>query len=336
MRLVGSLSNENLAHRLSSYLLRKGIDSKCEGSFDVKTGQMSYALWILDEDKIAVAESAFSAFQKEPSNLEFDSEEILSVEEVQGNVSEAPFLPKPQRSPLSFVILFLCLAIFFFNGFQEASMETPSSMTPIVGALLYDIPAKEMGGGYWQGIANWVLMSIKDPNFSPELSSLFFKIRQGEVWRLFSPSVLHTELLHILFNMSWLWILSRPIEQRVGSLRLGVLTLVAGIGSNTMQYLISGPFFLGYSGVVLALAGFIWARQKKAPWEGYSLHRTTLWFLMVFVGAMFALSITSFVLELFSVASFAPNIANMAHIFGFFIGTWLGRFSFFAQRGVLR
>jgi GlpG protein len=132
--------------------------------------------------------------------------------------------------------------------------------------------------------------------------------------------------------MIWLWVLGRPIEQRIGIAKTGLLTVIAGVSSNTIQYLVSGPFFIGYSGVIMALAGFIWMRERVAPWEGYPLNRTTILFLLLFIGSMFLLTFASFFFQLFTSVAFAPNIANTAHIAGALVGAFLGRFSFFAQK----
>lgn len=373
MRLIGTLTNENSARRIATYLKQKGIDSNCEISFDVNTGQMSYQLWILDEDKIAPAAVDFERFQKEPSNAEFDAPVMLRME-------EAPLPPQEQedvrtrgfaarQTPLTFALLFISTMIFFFNMAQEITMQEEGLqnvflMTPIQAALFYDIPpavealeqmieehppipgqkqenlAPEVNARlqeieklpFWKGAYGWIILKAKGEDTTLMEGPLFYKIRQGEIWRLFSPCILHTQFLHILFNMLWLWILGRPIEQRIGLGRTALLTVIAGIGSNTLQYLVSGPFFLGYSGIVMALAGFIWMRERVAPWEGYPLNRSTILFLLLFIGSMFFLTFTSFFLELFKGVAFAPNIANTAHIAGAIIGALLGRFSFFAQR----
>lgn len=373
MRLIGTLANENSARRIASYLKQKGVDSNCEISFDVNTGQMSYQLWIFDEDKIASAAADFERFQKEPSNAEFDAPIALRIEE------EDP-VPKDEetvesrgvaskKTPLTFAFLMLCTLIFLYNGIQqfpmrEEGLQNVFLMTPVQAALLYDVPpaiealeeiieqhpivpgqkvenlAPEVQARlqevenmpFWRGIYDWIILKAAGKDTSSAEGPLFLKIRQGEVWRLFSPCVLHVEFLHILFNMIWLWVLGRPIEQRIGFAKMGMLTLVAGVISNTIQYLVSGPFFIGYSGIVMALAGFIWMRERIAPWEGYPLNRTTILFLILFVGSMFALTFASFFLQLFTSVAFAPNIANTAHIVGALIGAFLGRFSFFAQR----
>lgn len=270
-------------------------------------------------------------------------------------------------------ILALCAMMFFLNTveeiplFEEGLTEQSFLITPIQAALLYDLPPaieeiekviekhkippnqklealpaeikQELDAAdkmpFWRGIYDWMMLKIKTGDPSLAEGPLFIRLRQGEVWRLFSPALLHSNLLHILFNMIWLWVLGRPIEQRIGFSKTALLTLATGIGSNTLQYLMSGPFFIGYSGVVMGLAGFIWMRERVAPWEGYPLNRATILFILLFIGSIFALQLVSFFIEIFSGRSFAPNIANTAHIAGALIGAGLGRFHFFAQRAKL-
>jgi GlpG protein len=134
--------------------------------------------------------------------------------------------------------------------------------------------------------------------------------------------------------MLWLWYLGRPIEERIGPWRTLLLTLAAGIGPNIAQYLISGPFFIGYSGIVMALAGFIWMRERIAPWEGYPLNKGTVLFLLLFIAAIFILQVVAFFIQIFTSSHFTPQIANTAHIMGGLIGALLARSTFFAQRVV--
>jgi GlpG protein len=169
-------------------------------------------------------------------------------------------------------------------------------------------------------------------NNSPN-AEMFTKIREGQIWRLFSPCVMHRDFLHILFNMIWVLILGKQLEQRLRPWRYVALMLIIGVLSNIAQYLISGPLFLGYSGIVVGMAGFIWVRQKIAPWEGYPLQKSTLIFLLLFVIAMFALEVGSFVLEHLHVLNLSANIANTAHIAGGIIGIILGYIPFLARSG---
>jgi GlpG protein len=283
---------------------------------------------------------------------------------------EVPLLARRLQAHLTHFVIALCAFFFVVNSYQkiplavEGVAEEFFSLTPIQAECFYDLPPffekltdliqkhrvapnqkveqlspeiqEEFDAlphvAYWRGFYDWIILKIKTSNAVEAEGPLFIKLRQGEVWRLFSPCLLHAGFLHILFNMIWVWILCRPIEQKIGVFRTLFLTLVVGIGSNTMQYLMGGPFFIGYSGVVMGLAGFIWSRGKIAPWEGYAIQKSTLLFLALFVLAMFGLQFTSFILHLFSDVNFSPNIANAAHIAGAFLGALLGRLSFFSWR----
>ncbi len=267
-------------------------------------------------------------------------------------------------TPVTIFFLALCVFVYFVNAMQESQLvketeikEEALILTPIQESFLYDMPAsvaelelsirssgkenkveiekqiQEMQNApYWRGLYDFVLLKFRGKDPSSANGPLFTKIRQGEFWRLFTPCILHLNFLHILFNMIWLWVLGRPVEQRIGPVRTILLTLIVGVVTNTSQYLMSGPFFLGYSGVVMGLAGFIWMREKIAPWEGYPLHRSTMLFLGIFIFAMCGLQIVSFFVQTFSDLPFVLNIANTAHIVGAFLGALLGRFSFFAWR----
>ena len=285
--------------------------------------------------------------------------------------TEKPAAQIHQFPPIltSFFIL-ICSFVFFINLMQEIPMrkeglsEKTFLMTPIQALFLFDLPPaieqlekviqkyevppdqkleelppeikRELDAvdrvPFWRGAYEWMLLKIKKEDTSQAEGPLFQRIREGEIWRLFSPCLLHQSFLHILFNMIWLWVLGRPIEQRVGSLRTLLVIVAAGVGSNTLQYLMTGPLFLGFSGVVMGLAGFIWMRERVAPWEGYPLNKTTVFFLLLFVGAIFVLQLVSFFVQMFSDYNFAPNIANTAHIGGALIGAWLGKFGYFAQK----
>jgi GlpG protein len=121
------------------------------------------------------------------------------------------------------------------------------------------------------------------------------------------------------------------VEERLSRFKLLFFILIVGVGSNVAQYLISGPYFLGFSGVVVGLVGFIWARQKLAPWEGYPLNRTTFIFVAIFVLGMFALEIISLLTAVIFAKELSANIANTAHIVGGLVGYLLGRTTFFSR-----
>lgn len=269
----------------------------------------------------------------------------------------------------NFIIL-LCGFLFMLNSFQERNITTQKGvealqigLTPLEQKLVFDYPQyfvnfekfleeypirtpeelkelsvegqacfeKVKNAPTWKGVVDLLVKrSWKDYDELPP-GTLFGKIRQGEFWRLFTPVLLHGNLLHILFNMAWVWLLGRQIEERLGMFRYLIFSLMVGIIANIAQYLISGPEFLGYSGIVMGMVGFIWMRQKIAPWEGYPLHPTVVRFIVIYVLVLMVLEMVSLGLDFFHVTELYANIANTAHIIGGIAGILLARLPFFSR-----
>ncbi|MBT6462394.1 MAG: rhomboid family intramembrane serine protease [Opitutae bacterium] len=147
----------------------------------------------------------------------------------------------------------------------------------------------------------------------PSLKSFFLlyfsKVLQGELWRLVTPIFVHFGLLHVLFNMLWLFDLGGMIERRRGSLFLFLFVVIVAVSSNFCQYLLSGPNFGGMSGVVYALFGYIWMKGKFDPADGLALHPNTIVLMLVF----FALGFSGLM-----------PIANGCHSVGLLVGTLWG------------
>lgn len=209
------------------------------------------------------------------------------------------------------------------------------------GQFLY---AEYMKTPQWIGVYPYILykaMVLLDkekeifPPVSPppeiQTKTLFEKAREGEVWRFFTPALLHNDILHIFFNMIWLLLLCPQMEVRMGGVKLVIFMLIAALFSNTAQYLMSGPHFIGFSGIICAMVFFMRRRQSKAPWEGYLLTRSTFTFICFFIGVLALLSFFSFMLQLFYNSHLQIGIANTAHLSGAFIGYVLGSINFFRE-----
>jgi GlpG protein len=136
------------------------------------------------------------------------------------------------------------------------------------------------------------------------------EIMEGEIWRIITPIFIHFGLIHILFNMWWLFDLGGILEIRQGSPRLGLLVGVIGVLSNLGQFLWDGPGFGGMSGVVYGLLGYVWVQGKLNPRFGLELHQNVV-YLMLF---WFVLCWTGLV----------GPIANMGHTVGLVSGLLLG------------
>ncbi|MCB1693840.1 MAG: rhomboid family intramembrane serine protease [Pseudomonadales bacterium] len=141
-------------------------------------------------------------------------------------------------------------------------------------------------------------------------------LASGEYWRLLTPMFLHFSLMHIVFNLLWLWEIGRRIEIVNGAWTLVLLVLVTSLSSNVVQYMMSGPaLFGGMSGVVFGLLGFslVWSRLE--PRRSHGLPSGIYIFMVLFLVAGFV--------GLFDF--FLPGkMANGAHLGGFVSGLAIG------------
>jgi membrane associated rhomboid family serine protease len=88
-------------------------------------------------------------------------------------------------------------------------------------------------------------------------------IAHGEWYRLVTSTFLHLlptdgrfGILHIVFNLYWLWLLGRVVEERLGHARFLAVYLLAAVGGSVLAFLISPHQpVVGASGAVYGLAG---------------------------------------------------------------------------------
>lgn len=132
-----------------------------------------------------------------------------------------------------------------------------------------------------------------------------------QVWRVFTPSLMHFSAMHILFNLLWWWYLGGKIENKLGVAPLFIILLVAGTLPNIVQYFITGPNFGGLSGVVYAVVGYTWVMGVKRPEAGIGLPPAYIVFMLLWL----VLGFTDI---------FGLSIANGAHIGGLIVGVIQG------------
>jgi GlpG protein len=95
----------------------------------------------------------------------------------------------------------------------------------------------------------------------------------SEVWSghykgLFLSIFPHADVIHILFNMLWLWRIGMVIEKEVHPLAYVGFVLASAFVGSTCELAISSQTGIGMSGVVYAMFGLVWAgRGHSAAWR---------------------------------------------------------------------
>ncbi|GGC67575.1 rhomboid family intramembrane serine protease [Undibacterium terreum] len=136
-------------------------------------------------------------------------------------------------------------------------------------------------------------------------------VMNGQIWRLVTPIFIHFSVLHIFFNLMWVWDLGRMIEGIKGAAFYAVFILLVGIASNVLQYSVThSPYFGGMSGVIYGLLGYVWMQSRYRPGLGFELHKNTvvmmlIWYVLCWTGLLGA-------------------IANWAHTGGLLMGVLIG------------
>ena len=279
MRLIGHVPSEKHGHKFQRCMRAKGIET----FLDVGRNQQ-WEVWALDEDQVAEAGAQLSRFVAAPDDPAYERVEDRPREK-----------PKPPGKASRGKIID---ARTLFGG----ARPRPGPMT--IGLVAISVLVSLLSG---LGTNEAVLAPLMISNFSRPVLP---EVMQGEIWRLLTPIFAHGGLMHIAFNMMWLWDLGAMIESRKSSLTLALLVTGIGVLSNLGQYFLSGPSFFGMSGVVYGLLGYAWMHTRFAPQAGLLIRRDTvlmmtIWFFVCLSGLL-------------------GPIANGAHAVGFAVGSAWG------------
>lgn len=290
MRQIGSFANEAQARFFTDYLLSRDIKSHLEAEAD-----RTWSIWIRDEDQITDAQAALTRFQANPTAPEFEkapeaaararqveAEDLAKYRQrVRSRRSLFPKIGGYGVGPLTFLMILACVVIAIYSKF---------------------------------GDHEWLRnLYISDPETATR--QLLPEVSHGEIWRLVTPIFMHADLmkdpLHLIFNMLWLYQLGSMIEGRKGSLFFLAFVAVSAALSNVAQYFFHGPAFYGMSGVVYALAGYIWICGKYDRSSGLYMDRQTVIYLLIWLVVCFT--------------GLIGPVANAAHLGGLIVGMVWGR-----------
>lgn len=235
-------------------------------------------LWLVDSTQSKEAQTLISAY------LDNDNS-VLTSRSVTPKTS---FITKVklevQATPVTINLLLMSLVITLASNFG-------SNIS--IASWFYFLPIHFIDGNYYA-------------------TSFSTMMEKYQYWRFLTPAFLHLSVMHICFNLLWIWDIGRRVEQGIGSGFYLFGVLITAIIANAAQFFVSGnPLFGGMSGVVYGVIGFAWLLPKLSSNYNPLISQPLMITLMVF----FALGYTDF----FALIG-AGQIANTAHLSGLLSG----------------
>jgi GlpG protein len=274
MRPIGQLETEEQARTFADYLFVRDVDAQVEPG-----GKGGWTVWVVDEDRVDESQALLSRFRSMPDAEEFYQAPHLAAarrrEAAQESKKEEKILQRPAAFPWR-----------MRGGGLTAAL--------LVACVAVGLATQLGRNAEWTG---WLLMSLD-------------RVQAGQVWRVFTPALLHFSLWHLLFNLLWLQDLGSVLEAKLGTARFAAVVALAALVSNLAQYAAGGAGFGGMSGVIYGLFGYLWIRGKRDFRFGVILSPMTSGLLLVFLA-----------LGIFGLLG--PT-ANAAHFSGLLVGAALG------------
>jgi GlpG protein len=341
MRQLTSIKDQQQARFFASYLAVQGIQASAEEA------DGEWLIWYHDDDDREQANKILAEYLQNPDDPKYEAAErkvrsvFMEADRLQQEITRDQKRLKKRWAgswwhsyPATYVMIGICVVVAVlctdWTAMKGGGMG-PTLCNSQDSVLLNKMwvatqIVREEGGKkvrYFRVTVTPELTgkNLKIENWADTLEILKFKVAvtweslkwtcsNGEVWRFITPIFLHGSILHILFNMMWLRSMGMAIEFTRGTKRFVLLCLVLAVTSNLGQLFWSGPAFLGMSGVVFGLIGYVWMKGKTQPQLGMGLEQQTivmsiLWLVMCMAGVF-------------------GNIANAAHLVGFFGGILIG------------
>ncbi len=300
MREIGTVAREQDARALADYLLTLDITTKLVANRDG-----AWAIWAHREERIPQARQVLEEFASHPDDPRFRSADPTAREiRKKAEKVERDYRKRVRdlrdrwegsmyvRAPLAFALILASVVATGLIAFHPA----------VFSLLSFSVQGVD-GEGF-----------LHDSGFA--------EIRRGEVWRLITPIFLHGGIIHLFFNMVAMRVLGERVEMRKGTWRFALIALVAAVGGDVGQFFATGGGFGGMSGVVFALAGYLWIKGHVDPGDGLSLDDRSVrwmigWFLLGIIAPMTATAGTPH-------DAFPYNMANVAHGVGLASGMLFG------------
>jgi membrane associated rhomboid family serine protease len=137
-------------------------------------------------------------------------------------------------------------------------------------------------------------------------------IRRGELWRLVTSILPHGGILHLGFNVYWIWVFGTLLEQVLGPIKTAGLVLLFGAVPNALEFaFLTGG--IGLSGVGYGFFGLLWILASRDERFRDAVDPATVQVFVVWFFICIVATITNVML-----------IANIAHGGGAVMGILTG------------
>jgi GlpG protein len=306
LRQIGTLPKHLDPKALADYLLSLGmktrIDERPEG----------WDVWIYNEDHLQKARDELEGYVRQPDDPRYraaaPTADAIRRNERQLNKkfqknyrdsSDLWGLPTFRQRPLSTLLIVVCVVVFLLQNIRPGRWGYVPTGVHLIHKLLFTTFTRD------------ALNQVHDRGLSD--------IERGEVWRLFTPVLMHASPLHLVFNMLWVRYLGTLIEVRRGTPRLAILLLVSAAVSNYGQYIWMERIddvapFMGMSGVVYGLFGYVWMKGIYQPEQRMAVSSGNVNIMLVWLFAC--------------MTGVLGPIANAAHFVGLAVGIVFGLLGF--------
>jgi GlpG protein len=309
MRLLGQIEGRKPTEQFVAFLLTQKIKTHIEGIDDKPD---CWEVWVRNEDQLAEASKLLLAFKEDPTESRYDlaMKEATRLLESEHKAKQAaarnirrmdtsgtPRLARGPIPPLTLTLVILSIVVSLASNFE-------------------DVEANRKANNKWGEVVvnelSFVEKAVWNRTRDPAAS-----LKRGEIWRAVTPIFLHGSMLHLAFNLLMLVSLGRLTERIQGTPKFAVFVLMLAVFPNLLQGFMppslgGTPFFVGISGVVYGLFGYIWIRSSLHPEMGIEIPMPMVVVVLGLIVLGFAASMSE------STAGW--NIANLCHLGGLLVG----------------
>jgi len=284
MRHIGNVEDPTLATSAALILLGDGIRTELRDEGE------GVEVWVESDARIDDAKQQLAAFLANPADASWRAARDAGA----ARLAEAKALNDRYQRRVK-------QAAVSIDGANERGWFSISIL--VIAAA---VAAISQFGSDLDAISGLFLTNYPSWNRLPE-------VRAGEVWRIFTPILVHFGPMHLLFNGFMWWQIGQQLESRKGVAFFAPMVIVTAAATNLGQfawYLWTDPLRVnavgGLSGVLYAMFGYAWIKGRIDPADRIGVDPRTvnqmlIWLVVCMTGLV-------------------GPIANGAHVMGLIAG----------------